>query len=232
MKLFDLGFLISRMWPEGKFSPSSSKEGILFIINKKCIFNGGDFFNLSVCFLGDESCGFLGHSSLLHISLLGKPGRSPHSRQSGKDNAIGSCHANPTYFQASSTLCWTSKSSLHPQTGNCLETKFMIDQACNFQAYKELGLLVILVGVAVLTFSSLVFYAEKDSQEFSWTFIDSFWWGLMTLTTGIWHILFKKVHRASLFSILGKAQKREKASLLRHIFRHQGQTSMKWTYPN
>lgn len=52
------------------------------------------------------------------------------------------------------------------------------------QAYKELGLLVILVGVAVLTFSSLVFYAEKDSKEFSWTFIDSFWWGLMTLTTG------------------------------------------------
>lgn len=51
------------------------------------------------------------------------------------------------------------------------------------QAYKELGLLVILVGVAVLTFSSLVFYAEKDSEEFSWTFIDSFWWGLMTLTT-------------------------------------------------
>ena len=53
-----------------------------------------------------------------------------------------------------------------------------------FQAYKELGLLVLLVGVAVLTFSSLVFYAEKDSKEFSWTFIDSFWWGLMTLTTG------------------------------------------------
>ena len=40
------------------------------------------------------------------------------------------------------------------------------------------------MGVAVLTFSSLVFYAEKDSKEFSWTFIDSFWWGLMTLTTG------------------------------------------------
>ena len=53
-----------------------------------------------------------------------------------------------------------------------------------FQAYKELGLLVILVGVAVLTFSSLVFYAEKDSSDFKWTFIDSFWWGLMTLTTG------------------------------------------------
>lgn len=51
------------------------------------------------------------------------------------------------------------------------------------QAYKELGLLLILVGVAVLTFSSLVFYAEKDSTVFKWTFLDSFWWGLMTLTT-------------------------------------------------
>ena len=52
------------------------------------------------------------------------------------------------------------------------------------QAYKELGLLMLLVGVAVLTFSSLVFYAEKDSTVLQWTFLDSFWWGLMTLTTG------------------------------------------------
>ena len=51
------------------------------------------------------------------------------------------------------------------------------------QAYKELGLLMLLVGVAVLTFASLVYFAEKDSSQGGWTFLDSFWWGIMTLTT-------------------------------------------------
>ena len=51
------------------------------------------------------------------------------------------------------------------------------------QAYKELGLLMLLVGVAVLTFSSLVYFAEKDNPQGPWSFLDSFWWGLMTLTT-------------------------------------------------
>ena len=51
------------------------------------------------------------------------------------------------------------------------------------QAYKELGLLMLLVGVAVLTFSSLVYFAEKDNPSGAWSFLDSFWWGLMTLTT-------------------------------------------------
>ena len=51
------------------------------------------------------------------------------------------------------------------------------------QAYKELGLLMLLVGVAVLTFSSLVYFAEKDNPKGAWSFLDSFWWGLMTLTT-------------------------------------------------
>jgi len=50
------------------------------------------------------------------------------------------------------------------------------------QAYKELGLLMILVGVSVLTVSSLIYFAEKDAVA-KWSFMDSFWWGLMVLTT-------------------------------------------------
>ena len=75
------------------------------------------------------------------------------------------------------------------------------------QAYKELGLLLVLVAVAILTYSSLVYFAERETAEglnctgwepdyssgnlgdainhpcYSWTFVDSFWWGLMTICT-------------------------------------------------
>ena len=58
------------------------------------------------------------------------------------------------------------------------------------QAYKELGLLMLLVAVAILTFSSLVYFAEKEGYDEEtateanhWTFVESFWWGLMTITT-------------------------------------------------
>jgi len=50
------------------------------------------------------------------------------------------------------------------------------------QAYQELGLLMVLVWVIVLTISSLVYFAEKDGVK-KWTFWESFWWGLMALTT-------------------------------------------------
>ena len=46
-----------------------------------------------------------------------------------------------------------------------------------------------LFQVAILTFSSLVYFAEKEGHDESngqinsWTFVESFWWGLMTITT-------------------------------------------------
>ena len=60
------------------------------------------------------------------------------------------------------------------------------------QAYKELGLMMVLVGVAVLTFASLVFFVERDSefQDGKWTFLDSVWWGILTVTTVGHHIKY------------------------------------------
>ena len=40
-----------------------------------------------------------------------------------------------------------------------------------------------LIFVTVLTFSSLVYFAEKDDSTNQWSFMDSFWWGLLTITT-------------------------------------------------
>ncbi|XP_071750253.1 potassium voltage-gated channel subfamily B member 2-like [Lepeophtheirus salmonis] len=49
------------------------------------------------------------------------------------------------------------------------------------QAYKELGLLLLLIGVAVLTVACLIYFTEREGS--GWTFVDSFWFSLMTLTT-------------------------------------------------
>ena len=52
------------------------------------------------------------------------------------------------------------------------------------QAYKELGLLFLLVAVAIILYTSLIFAIEREGPESElWSFYDSFWWGLMTLTT-------------------------------------------------
>ena len=69
-----------------------------------------------------------------------------------------------------------------------------------FEAYRELGLLALLFSLCLLTFSVLIYYAEredskpinkdgkietvlKSSNEANWNFIDSVWWCIMTLTT-------------------------------------------------
>ena len=50
------------------------------------------------------------------------------------------------------------------------------------EAYKELFLLMGLLFVCVLPFASLIYFAERDSTS-KWSFLESFWWGLMVLTT-------------------------------------------------
>ena len=50
------------------------------------------------------------------------------------------------------------------------------------QAYKELGLLMLLVCISIITISVLVYTVEKDGDE-PWTFVHSLWWAIMTLTT-------------------------------------------------
>ena len=49
---------------------------------------------------------------------------------------------------------------------------------------------MVLVGVAVLTFASLVFFVERDSKfkDGKWTFLDSVWWGILTVTTVGHHV--------------------------------------------
>ena len=59
------------------------------------------------------------------------------------------------------------------------------------QAYKELGLLFHVIGVTVLTFASIVYLCEAEFNirnrhgllNSTWTFVDGFWWSLMTITT-------------------------------------------------
>ena len=52
------------------------------------------------------------------------------------------------------------------------------------QAYHELGLLFLLVAVAILLYTSLIFATEQEgAQAEMWSFYSCFWWGLMTLTT-------------------------------------------------
>ena len=50
------------------------------------------------------------------------------------------------------------------------------------QVYKEIFLLMVLICVCVLTLSSLVYFAEKGGKA-NWSFYQSFWWGLMCITT-------------------------------------------------
>ena len=71
--------------------------------------------------------------------------------------------------------------------------------------------------LAVLTFSSLVYFAEKDNPQGPWSFLDSFWWGLMTLTTVGYGDLSPSTFPGKLIGIIRKySLNRYSLSLLTH----------------
>ena len=51
-------------------------------------------------------------------------------------------------------------------------------------SYKELGLILMFVGIGVLIFSALTYMSEKEQESTTFTsVVDAFWWAGITMTT-------------------------------------------------
>ena len=51
------------------------------------------------------------------------------------------------------------------------------------EAYKELGLLLLIVTFAAFIFSILVYFNEKDNEDVPWNLFDTMLWSVMTIST-------------------------------------------------
>ena len=51
-------------------------------------------------------------------------------------------------------------------------------------SYKELGLILMFVGIGILIFSALTYMSEKEQSTTSFhSVVDAFWWAAITMTT-------------------------------------------------
>ena len=73
-------------------------------------------------------------------------------------------HENIEDFQTGETLCRASVAANHTAAGHRYIECHWQSIDFQFEAYKELGLLLVLIVVAILVYSSLVYFAERDSS--------------------------------------------------------------------